>query len=306
MMVLNVIDETSSLESLVVGIANSNGGIPELKDVYDPKSRSHILSGTYPLEADMIIELDCFISKLTFYGIKVHRPDLIKNYNQIYSRDIGFVIENKFFKSNILPIRSREIDALKNILNSLDPELIITFPKDAHIEGGDVVLHKDKIYVGAYIRSDYPKHITARTNLEGLKFLQNYFSNKEVVLLELNKSNTDPKKNVLHLDCCFQPIGKTSAILHKEGFSNKNQLLALIDDFGIENCFFINSNEMFDMMSNVFSINKNTVVSDSSFTRLNKWLIKKNFKVEKVSFREIAKQEGLFRCVTLPLIRKNE
>ena len=306
MMVLNVIDETSSLESLVVGIANSNGGIPELKDVYDPKSRSHILSGTYPLEADMIIELDCFISKLTFYGIKVHRPDLIKNYSQIYSRDIGFVIENKFFKSNILPIRSREIDALKNILNSLDPELIITFPKDAHIEGGDVVLHKDKIYVGAYIRSDYPKHITARTNLEGLKFLQNYFSNKEVVLLELNKSNTDPKKNVLHLDCCFQPIGKTSAIIHKEGFSNKNQLLALIDDFGIENCFFINSNEMFDMMSNVFSINKNTVVSDSSFTRLNKWLIKKNFKVEKVSFREIAKQEGLFRCVNLPLIRKNE
>ena len=306
MMVLNVIDETSSLESLVVGIANSNGGIPELKDVYDPKSRSHILSRTYPLEADMIIELDCFISKLISYGIKVHRPDLIKNYNQIYSRDIGFVIENKFFKSNILPIRSREIDALKNILNSLDPELIITFPKDAHIEGGDVVLHKDKIYVGAYIRSDYPKYITARTNLEGLKFLQNYFSNKEVVLLELNKSNTDPKKNVLHLDCCFQPIGKTSAIIHKGGFSNKNQLLALIDDFGIENCFFINSNEMFDMMSNVFSINKNTVVSDSSFTRLNKWLIKKNFKVEEVSFREIAKQEGLFRCVTLPLIRKNE
>ena len=306
MVVLNVIDETSSLESLVVGIANSNGGIPELKDVYDPKSRSHILSRTYPLEADMIIELDCFISKLTFYGIKVHRPDLIKNYNQIYSRDIGFVIENKFFKSNILPIRSREIDALKNILNSLDPELIITFPKDAHIEGGDVVLHKDKIYVGAYIRSDYPKYITARTNLEGLKFLQNYFSKKEVVLLELNKSNTDPKKNVLHLDCCFQPIGKKSAIIHKGGFSNKNQLLALIDDFGIENCFFINSNEMFDMMSNVFSINKNTVVSDSSFTRLNKWLIKKSFKVEEVSFREIAKQEGLFRCVTLPLIRKNE
>ena len=306
MVVLNVIDETSSLESLVVGIANSNGGIPEIKDVYDPKSRSHILSRTYPLEADMIIELDCFISKLTSYGIKVHRPDLIKNYNQIYSRDIGFVIENKFFKSNILPIRSREIDALKNILNSLDPELIITFPKDAHIEGGDVVLHKDKIYVGAYIRSDYPKYITARTNLEGLKFLQNYFSNKEVVLLELNKSNTDPKKNVLHLDCCFQPIGKKSAIIHKGGFSNKNQLLALIDDFGIENCFFINSKEMFDMMSNVFSINKNTVVSDSSFTRLNKWLIKKSFKVEEVSFREIAKQEGLFRCVTLPLIRKNE
>ena len=183
MMLLNIVDEISSLESLVVGIANSNGGIPELKDVYDPKSRSHVLSGTYPLESDMVNELDCFVSILISYGINVHRPDLIKNYNQIYSRDIGFVVENKFFKSNILPIRSREIDALKNILNSFDPELIIAFPKDAHIEGGDVVLHKNKIYIGAYIGSDYSKYITARTNLEGLKFLENYFPKKKVDLL---------------------------------------------------------------------------------------------------------------------------
>lgn len=304
MMILNIVDETSPLESLIVGIADSSGGTPELEDVYDPKSKEHILSGTYPLESDMISELDCFVSKLINYGIKVFRPDLITNYNQIYSRDIGFVIDDIFFKSNILPKRSREIEALKIILNTFNPDSIINFPEDAHIEGGDVVLHKNKIYVGAYIKSDYPNYITARTNLRGLKVLQSYFPNKEVVLLELNKSNTDPKKNVLHLDCCFQPIGRSSAIIHKEGFSNSKQLLALINDFGIDNCFFINSSEMFDMMSNVFSINNHTIVSDPYFKRLNQWLINKNFKVEEVSFREIAKQEGLFRCVTLPLSRK--
>jgi N-dimethylarginine dimethylaminohydrolase len=106
------------------------------------------------------------------------------------------------------------------------------------------------------------------------------------------------------LDCCFQPIGTSFAIIHKEGFSNSKQLSDLIDDFGIDNCFFINSSEMFDMMSNIFSINNHTVVSDPNFKRLNQWLINKNFIVEEVSFREIAKQEGLFRCVTLPLSRK--
>jgi N-dimethylarginine dimethylaminohydrolase len=193
-MILNIVDETSTLESLIVGIANSSGGTPKLEDVYDPKSREHILSGTYPSESALISELDCFVSKLIDYGIKVFRPDVLTNYNQIYSRDIGFVIENIFFKSNILPKRSREIDALKIILNSINPKSIITFPEDAHIEGGDVILHKNKIFVGAYIKSDYPDYITARTNLRGLKVLQDYFPNKEVVLLELNKSNTDPKK----------------------------------------------------------------------------------------------------------------
>jgi len=303
-MVLNILDETSPLESLVVGIANSNGGIPDLKNIYDPKSRSHVLSGTYPKEIDMINELDCFVSTLKSYGIKVIRPELIQGYNQIYSRDIGFVIENKFIKSNVLPIRSKEIDALKNLLDSFPSNSIITFPIDAHIEGGDVILYKNKIYIGAYIKSDYPDYITARTNLRGLKVLKKYFPNKEMVLLELNKSNTDPKKNILHLDCCFQPIGKSFAIIHKEGFSNNNQLSELIQDFGIENCFFIDSDEMLDMMSNVFSINNNTVVSDSHFKRLNKWLGSKGFTVEEVSFREVAKQEGLFRCVTLPLSRK--
>ena len=188
-MILNILDETSPLESLVVGIANSNGGVPDLNNIYDPKSRSHILSGTYPKEIDMINELDCFVSILKSYGIRVFRPGLIKDYNQIYSRDIGFVIENKFIKSNVLPIRAKEINALKYLLDSFTSNSIITFPDDAHIEGGDVVLHKNKIYIGAYIKSDYPDYITARTNLRGLEVLQGHFPNKEVVLLELNKSN---------------------------------------------------------------------------------------------------------------------
>ena len=57
------------------------------------------------------------------------------------------------------------------------------------------------------------------------------------------------------------------------------------------------------MNSNIFSIDTNVVVSERNFTRLNNWLRANDFVVEEVSYAEIAKQEGLLRCSTLPLIR---
>ena len=60
---------------------------------------------------------------------------------------------------------------------------------------------------------------------------------------------------------------------------------------------------MYEMNSNVLSIKHNLVVSEPSFKRLNNWLELNRLTVEKVSFNEISKQEGLFRCCSLPLIR---
>lgn len=302
-MTLSVTNETGNLESVIVGIANNNGGVPDLKNVYDPKSRINIIKGTYPEENNMVGELNNFVSILNSYNVDVYRPKLIYNYNQIFTRDIGFVIDDKFVISNVLPARSKEIDAINYLFENIPNEFIISLPNDAHIEGGDVILNYNKIYVGAYVKSDYSDYVTARTNLKGIEILKNYFPDKEVVLLELNKSNTDPKKNILHLDCCFQPVGSLYAIIHREGFSDSSQLNDLINDFGSDNCFFIDSAEMSEMMCNIFSINKSTVVSDIRFQRLNNWMISRGIKVETLSFKEISKQEGLLRCSTLPLNR---
>jgi N-dimethylarginine dimethylaminohydrolase len=58
------------------------------------------------------------------------------------------------------------------------------------------------------------------------------------------------------------------------------------------------------MYSNIFSISPNVVISDSRFSRLNKWLKQKDILVEEVNYLEISKMGGLFRCSTLPLIRE--
>ena len=58
------------------------------------------------------------------------------------------------------------------------------------------------------------------------------------------------------------------------------------------------------MNSNIFSISPEVVISERNFIRLNSWLRDQNITVEEVAYAEIAKQEGLLRCSTLPLIRE--
>ena len=235
--------------------------------------------------------------------VKIFRPTLIPNCNQIFSRDIAFVIEDTLIKANILPDREDEYQAIKYIVDQIDPFKIVHPPKEVHIEGGDVMPWNEYIFVGTYTGSDYSDHITARTNKKAVDFLTTLFPNKTVKAFELKKSNTNPKENALHLDCCFQPVGKDMAILHKNGFLIDTEYEWLKNEFGPENIFEITKEEMYEMNSNIFSISPTVVVSDERFTRLNKWLSDKGITVETIEYKEIAKQEGLLRCSTLPLIR---
>ena len=302
---LSIKNETDTLKAVIVGTANNNGPIPKIKDCYDPKSIEHVRAGTYPLETDMILEMDALATVLEKYKVKVFRPEVLPNYNQIFTRDIGFVIEDKFIMSNILPDRADEIHAIHEVLDQLDPKNIIYLPENAHIEGGDVMPWNDHIFIGVYSGKDYGDYITARTNIPAVKAVQELFPNKIIRTFELRKSNTDAKHNALHLDCCFQPIGTNKAILHKNGFLVEQEYQFLVDFFGKENVFEISKEEMYNMNSNVFSISPKVIISEKSFTRLNSWLRGQGFTVEEISYSEIAKQEGLLRCSTLPLLRAN-
>ncbi|WP_461599098.1 dimethylarginine dimethylaminohydrolase family protein [Winogradskyella sp.] len=302
-MKLNIQNETSRLRAVILGTAESNGPTPKVEDCYDPKSRQHVLAGTYPLEADMIEEMEAVSKVLEKYEVTVYRPKVIENYNQIFARDISFVIEDKLIIANILPDREREIDAIEYVWRQVDKSNRIILPEECHVEGGDVMPWNDYIFIGTYTGEDYSSYITARTNKAAVEAIQNLFPHKKVKSFELRKSNTDPRENALHLDCCFQPIGKNKAIIHKNGFLVESEYQWLLDYFGKENVFEITKDEMYDMNSNIFSISEDVVISEKNFTRLNTWLRNNGFTVEEVPYAEIAKQEGLLRCSTMPLIR---
>lgn len=303
MLKLNIKNETSRLRAVVLGIANSNGPTPTVEEAYDPKSLEHIITGTYPLENDMVDEMDAFNNVFEKYDVKVYRPELIENYNQIFSRDIGFVIEDKFFKANILPDRDRELDAINYVIDQMNPSNVISASEEIHFEGGDVMLWNDHIFIGSYKRPDYKNYITARTNEKGVDFIRELFPNKIVKSFDLIKSKTEARDNALHLDCCFQPVGLNKAIIYKGGFYDEKEYQYLVDIFGEENLFHATREEMFHMFPNVFSISPDVVVSERNFTRLNNWLRNNNITVEEIPYAEISKQGGLLRCSTLPLLR---
>ena len=304
MLKLNITSETAPLKAVVLGTAISSGPTPDIAKAYDPKSVEHIKAGTYPVEKDMVAEIEAVAAVLEKYNVKIYRPKVIEDYNQIFTRDIAFVLEDKFIKANILPDRDEEIEAINHVIEQIDPKNVIVLPEDAHIEGGDVMPYKKYILVGTYKGDDYPEFITARTNMKAVAALQKLFPHKKVIPFSLKKSNTNARDNALHLDCCFQPVGKDKAIIYKGGFLIEEEYNWLVNLFGKENIFEITQEEMYNMNSNIFSISEEVVISEKNFTRLNTWLRGQNITVEEVPYAEISKQEGLLRCSTLALIRE--
>ena len=304
MIALNIQNETGQLEAVVLGIADSFGGTPRLEDCYDPKSREHIKAGTFPKQEALIAEMNSFHLILEKHGVKVYRPEEIEGLNQIFSRDIAFVIDHKIVLPNIIEDRVDELKAIQSVLEEIANDQLVKMPQEARAEGGDVMPWNEYLFVGYSEDQDFEKYQVARTNREGVSFLKNAFPNRIIKAFELNKSDENPRENALHLDCCFQPIGKGQAILFEEAFKNAEDVAFIVDYFGEENIIRITRDEMYEMNSNVFSISPEIIVSEQGFVRLNNELRKRGFQVEEVAYAEIAKMEGLLRCSTMPLRRK--
>ena len=303
MIEVKVDNEYSALKSVILGLAEDMGDPPKVFDVYDPRSLYHIKNNSYPSEVDVKKDVESFYKILIKHNVDVLRPDNIKNCNQVFARDLGFTISNIFFQSNIVPNREEELVGVSGIINNLDAG-VVKLPDYMHIEGGDVVIHNDKLFVGTYSGEDYSELITARTNQESISYLEKMIPSKEIMSINIKKSNTDVFENVLHLDCCFQPIGKRKAIICPDSFVNKSDVEYLISYFGKKNTYLAYGQEAYMLISNLLVISPEVIVSDKRFSKINTWLERNDFLVEKISYKNVSKMSGLFRCSTLPLLRE--
>ena len=303
-MQLHITSETGRLRAVVLGWPYSPGKTPSLEETFDSKSYESVLHGVYPVEEDIIREMTAFEKVLKKYDVDVFRPSPVANCNQVFSRDVGFVIDDKIIVSNIIPDRQEEIDAYEEIYRQIHYKQIYNLPEAVHVEGGDVILYKNYIFLGQYNFPDYSQVKTARTNRLAVDYLKMIFPERTIMPLNLLKSDTDPYQGILHLDCTFMPVGRDKAIIYRRGFMNPRDAQHLVDIFGEENVFEITTEEMYAMNSNVFSISENVVVVEEHFYRLIKHLRDKwGMTVETVPYREISKMGGLLRCSTLPLRR---
>lgn len=282
-------DETAPLESVVLGIGENRGATRAI----NPTIRKHLQNNSAPTEEDIVEEIKTFEKVLLQNGVEVLRPEDIPGTEQIFTRDIGFVIEDYFFVANMKhAVRQEEVKGVHYITKTANPGKVVRLPEGALAEGGDVLLYGDYLFVG----------ISDRTNAAGAAFLQEFFPNKQVVSLDLVVDQDNSDRNILHLDCTFQPIGKNQAIFYRDGFVDAPDVL--FDLFPDDRRIDINQEEKGLMFPNVFSISPSKIVIEKNFRRLKEELLQRDFEVFEVDYAETSKLSGLLRCSTMPLRRK--
>ena len=301
-MKLHAVNEWSPLQTVVVGTAQSMGGTPSLDAAYDPKSKEHIQAGTFPLEADCQRELDGLASLLEAHDIEVLRPEVVNDLNQIFSRDIGVVVDDRMIVTRVIEDRAAEWHGIAPLLKEVSEGHLLHPPQGVRVEGGDVMPMNGELWVGYSPQQDFDRFTTSRTNEAALDWLSDQFPDWNVRGFALTKSDEDPRANALHLDCCLSVMGGGEAILHANGFREESDLKWLRERFGGRR-LEVDAEQMYHMQCNLISIDPQHVVSCPGFESVNAQLQAWGYHVTTTPMQETAKMEGLLRCVTLPLHR---
>ena len=238
-----------------------------------------------PLLADLINEQNMFFDILKKHSVQLTFSTLLENASaQVFTRDIAFVIGNKLFISNMKqPSRRKEREGISNILKEIENE-IIEVPSDIFLEGGDVIVCGKTIYIGEGLR----------TTKQAISFLKEQLDQSyKIIPIKL-------KKNMLHLDVVFTVVDDNLAIVYPNGIY-KRSLEQIKKSFEF---IEIDKDEQFSLGTNVFCIDKKTVVVQKQHTHIIKELRKRNFNVEIVDFSQMSKRGGALRCTTCPLFRE--
>jgi N-dimethylarginine dimethylaminohydrolase len=216
-------------------------------------------------------------------GIDVILLPYHKKYpEQVFTRDIGFTLGQTIFVGKMATdVRAGEENVLKQWLE--DEEISYYNLAEERIEGGDVVIDRETIYVGLSNRTDHK----AADQLQRL----------------LNQFNVIPisfKAKYLHLDCIFNVVSPNVALIYPNALTKKDIELFASRYELIE----VSEEEQFQLGTNVLSIGNKRVLSLPVNEKVNKQLRTLGFQVIEVDITEIIKSGGSFRCCTLPILRE--
>jgi N-dimethylarginine dimethylaminohydrolase len=223
-----------------------------------------------------------FVRTLEANGIEVVLLPYHKKYpEQVFTRDIGFTLGQTIFVAKMAhDVRIGEEDVLKQWLD--DEEMSYYNLAEDRIEGGDVIIDGETIYVG----------LSNRTHLEAVEHLQG-------LLIQYDVKAIPFKEKYLHLDCVFNVISPDTALIYRPAlteedidlFSSRYQLIEVSED------------EQFTLGTNVLCIGNKKILSLPINKQVNQNLRNRGFEVIEVDISEIIKSGGSFRCCTLPILR---
>ncbi len=282
-MKVNINDEYSKLKSVVVSSASyfdsSNLAIN------NETIRYYAEKGSIPTKEAILEEQKQFWNVLKNLGIELLVAEQVKEAKgQMFTRDLAFVIGDKFFVSSMRKENRRlAINGWNHIIDQIETDKIVKVPPNIYLEGGDILVDNKTIYVG----------ISERTTVDSIQFLKDVLKEEySIVPLKL-------KPKFLHLDVVFTIINPNLALIYKDGLEEESYKL-LNKYIKIE----VTEQEQFTLATNVFVVNPQTIIMNSIHKRIEEELKKLNLNVISLNLTETAKDGGAFRCTTCPIERE--
>jgi N-dimethylarginine dimethylaminohydrolase len=224
-----------------------------------------------------------FVNLIINQGIRVQFLDIMNSTEQVYTRDIGFVIKDIFFISKLKS--SERADEIRSLMRFVEKYKFKYHIMQNNIEGGDVVMHDKEIFIG----------LSDRTTQQGIDELQRV----------LDQNNIDKKtipvnfdKSKIHLDCAFNTLDKDSCVITEYLYD-----VDLVTEY-FKNIIQLSKEQADEYGTNYAYLGGNTLISSSKST--SELLKSHGYDVYYHDFTEIAKGEGSFGCSTLPILRLKE
>ncbi|MFC7319367.1 dimethylarginine dimethylaminohydrolase family protein [Halobacillus campisalis] len=254
----------------------------EIKEIIN-ETQKHFANENIDIDRAMEQHVQ-FIEVLQSHEIDVEYLPTKQNLNeQVFTRDIGFCIDDQIFVASLASeVRQEEVKPFVDYLD--ENNISFTRLMGPSIEGGDVILDNDVIYVG----------ISGRTTLSAAEHLQKSMPDHRVVPLQLSEE-------ILHLDCAFNLVDESTALIYSPAFEEQD-VQRLKQTY---RCIEVDDQEQFEMGTNVLSIGQRKVISLPQNKKVNQALRDEDFTVIEVDLSEIIKSGGSFRCCTLPIFRKS-
>jgi N-dimethylarginine dimethylaminohydrolase len=226
-----------------------------------------------------------FVKTLRDYDIETILLPYHKKYpEQVFTRDIGFTLGQTVFVADMASkVRQGEENVLRQWLE--DEGFSYYNIVGDHIEGGDVIIDRDTIYIGLSDRTnqkavDHLKQLLTSFDVKGIPFTETY----------------------LHLDCVFNIVSPDLALIFPEALTKEDIELFSSRYELIE----VSKEEQFTLGTNVLSIGNKRILSLPVNKEVNKQLRERGFEVIEVDITEIIKSGGSFRCCTLPILRSSD